>query len=103
MNLVKMIHLGVWGILMWSIVTMSPMVYAASGEVPKIYNILPKDAIRAVLEPEFVSVDDAKVADEAEMIGVVLNAEAHVYSAVLLNSHEVVNDTVGGAKIATTW
>ncbi len=69
----------------------------------KIYNVLPKDAIRAVLKPEFVSVEDAQVADYAAMIGVVLNGEAHAYSAVLLNSHEVVNDTVGGAKVATTW
>ncbi|ETX06865.1 MAG: hypothetical protein ETSY2_14535 [Candidatus Entotheonella gemina] len=103
MKLIKMIGLGVWGLLMCGMVMMPVNGQAEQGEAPKIYNILPKDAIRAVLEPEFVSVEKAQVADSAAMIGVVFHGEAHVYSAVLLNSHEVVNDNVGGVKIATTW
>ncbi len=103
MKFMQLMGLGMWGMLMCGLVAMPSNAQAGPGDAPKIHNILPKDAIRAVLEPEFVSVDDAQVEDEAAMIGVVLNDEAHVYSAVLLNSHEVVNDTVGGTKVATTW
>jgi carotenoid cleavage dioxygenase-like enzyme len=69
----------------------------------QIYDVLPKDAIRAILNPTFVPASEAQVEDEAAMIGVVINGEAHAYSAVLLNSQEIVNDVVGGEKIATTW
>ncbi len=76
----------------------------ADNEIPlKIHTVLPKDAISAILKPEFVSVDKADIADEVPVIGVVLNQEAHAYSAVLLNSHEIVNDTIGGTAVATTW
>ncbi len=74
---------------------------AENEKPPMIHTVLPKDAIRAIFEPEFVPA--ANVADEAAMIGVVLNNEAHAYSAVLLNSNEIVNDTVGGVPVATTW
>ena len=103
MNLMTMMGLGIWGGLICGMAAMPAHAQAGQGEAPKIHNILPKDAIRAVLKPEFVSVEDAQVTDDAAMIGVVFNGEAHVYSAILLNSHEVVNDTVGGVNVATTW
>ena len=76
---------------------------AAENTALKIHHVLPKDAIQAILKPMFVPASEAQVEDEAPMIGVVLNGEAHAYSAVLLNSQEIVNDVVGGEKIATTW
>ena len=72
-------------------------------EPPVIHTVLPKDAISAILKPEFVPATEAKVADEAAMIGVVFGHDARAYSAVLLNSHEIVNDTVGRKPVATTW
>jgi hypothetical protein len=78
--------------------------FTAAGDVAsEIHTVLPPDAIRAVLQPEFVPVTEARVEDTAAMIGVVLNGEAHAYSAVLLNAHEIVNDVVGDTKVATTW
>lgn len=103
MKPMQMMGLGVWTILTCGVVAMSAYAQAEPSEAPKIHHILPKDAIRAVLQPEFVPVAEAQVADDAAMIGVVLNDEAHVYSAMLLNAHEVVNDTVGGVHVATTW
>ncbi len=100
MKRMRLIGIGILGAVMVTLLANAP---AAQDEAQKIYNILPKDAIRAVLKPEFVSVDEAQVEDAAAMIGVVFNDEAHVYSAVLLNAHEVVNDTVGGVHVATTW
>ena len=76
---------------------------AASEDAPVIHTVLPKDAISAILKPEFVPATEAQVEDTAAMIGVVFNQDAHAYSAVLLNTHEIVNDTVGGRQIATTW
>ncbi len=70
---------------------------------PRIHTVLPKDAITAILSPEFVDVQAAKIEAETAMIGVVLQDEAHAYSAILLNTHEIVNDVVGGVKVATTW
>ena len=81
----------------------SHAVHAESADKPKIHTVLPPDAIAAILKPEFVPASAAKVEDVTGMIGVVFNNEAHAYSATLLNSHEIVNDTVGGIKVATTW
>jgi len=89
------------GLTTWGL---SPDTVSAEDKaLPKIYQVLPKDAISAILKPEFVPATTARVADEAAMIGVVINGEAHAYSSVVLNTHEIVNDVVGGVKIATTW
>ena len=68
-----------------------------------IIALLPFDAIPAIKAPSFVSGDDAKLGDDAPVIGVSFNGEHHAYSIYLLNGHEIVNDVVGGVKIATTW
>ena len=46
---------------------------------------------------------NALYADNEPIIGVVFNGEAHAYSIPYLSQHEVLNDTVGGVKIAVTW
>jgi hypothetical protein len=63
------------------------------------------DAIPAIDNPEFESVAEANESyDEDELIlGVEFNGDARAYSVPLLSSHEIVNDTVGGVKIAVTW
>ncbi len=75
----------------------------AAEEEPQIHTVLPMDAIPAILDPAFVPATQAKVEDMAAMIGVVFDQEAHAYSSVVLNYHEIVNDVVAGVKIATTW
>ena len=69
----------------------------------RILTVLPYDAIPAVLNPEFVSANKAKLAPDSPVIGVSFNGESHAYSIHLLNGHEIVNDEIGGVKIATTW
>ena len=69
----------------------------------RILTVLPYDAIPAILNPEFVSAGKAKLAADSPVIGVSFNGESHAYSIHLLNGHEIVNDEVGGVKIATTW
>ena len=68
-----------------------------------IQTLLPFDAIPAITNPRFVSANEAKLRDDASVIGVDFNGEQHAYSIFLLNGHEIVNDVVGGMKIATTW
>lgn len=68
-----------------------------------IRTLLPFDAIPAITDPQFVSANAAKLDPDAPVIGVTLNGESRAYSLYLLNGHEIVNDIVGGQKIATTW
>ena len=81
---------------------------ASNGELYEhleIVTLLPRDAIPAIDDPEFLAAEEANESyDEDEMIlGVEFNGDARAYSIPLLSSHEIVNDTVGGVKIAVTW
>ncbi len=68
-----------------------------------IQTVLEMDAIPAILRPEFVPADRARIEGDAPVIGVSINGESHAYALRLLNGHEIVNDTVGGEPIAATW
>lgn len=70
-----------------------------------IITLLPRDAIPAIDNPQFYSVEEAnqEYADSEQVIGVVFEGEARAYSTGLLSRHEIVNDNVGGRKIAVTW
>lgn len=70
-----------------------------------IITLLPRDAIPAIDNPKFYSVEEAnqEYADSEQVIGVVFEGEARAYSTGLLSRHEIVNDNVGGRKIAVTW
>ena len=68
-----------------------------------IRTLLPFDAIPAITDPQFVPANAAELEPDAPVIGVTFNGESHAYSLYLLNGHEIVNDVVGGQKIATTW
>jgi hypothetical protein len=71
----------------------------------QMVTLLPRDAIPAIDYPEFYSAAEASdFYDPDELVmGVVFNGDARAYSVPLLSSHEIVNDTVGGVKIAVTW
>ncbi len=70
-----------------------------------IVTLLPPDAIPAIDNPQFLlpSEADTEYAPDELILGVAHNGEAKAYSTGLLSSHEIVNDTIGGAKIAVTW
>ena len=71
----------------------------------QIITLLPPDAIPSIDDPVFLTVEeaDAEYAPDEEVLGVVFDGEARAYSVPLLSSHEIVNDTVAGRKIAVTW
>lgn len=65
--------------------------------------LLARDAILPIYEPEFVPAQDAPYDDDELVIGVELNGEARAYAIGPLNSREMVNDTVGDIPILVTW
>jgi hypothetical protein len=70
-----------------------------------IVTLLPPDAIPAIDNPQFLSAEEAdQFYDPQELVmGVSFNGDSRAYSAPFLSNHEIVNDTVGGVKIAVTW
>jgi hypothetical protein len=71
----------------------------------EIVTLLPKDGIPSIDNPVFLSAEEADLEYDPDelIIGVQFNGEARAYSIPLLSGHEIVNDTVGGVKIAVTW
>jgi len=89
-----------------------PVDSTGAGTVPtatertyEIVELLPPDAIPSIDNPEFYSSEEAdKEYDPDEMVlGVSINGDTRAYSTSLLDRHEIVNDEVGGRKIAVTW
>lgn len=81
---------------------------ASNGELYsdlEMVTLLPRDAIQAIDDPKFdpVKVANESYDDEEMILGVAFNGEARAYSIPMLSSHEIVNDTIGGVKIAVTW
>ena len=70
-----------------------------------MYTLLPPDAIPAILEPEYVSGQDAEdqMLPDEPVIGLVLDGQAVCWSTWQLDHHEIVNDTLSGVAIAATW
>lgn len=71
----------------------------------EIVTVLARDAIPAIMNPTFVSGDEAhaQLQPRSQVIGLSINGDHRAYSTAHLNSHEVVNDTVGGVPVAVTW
>ena len=71
----------------------------------EIIDILPRDAIAEIFEPEFVSASEAdEFMQTFELVlGLTIDGDSRAYSLPYLNSHEIVNDEVGGKPVAVTW
>jgi carotenoid cleavage dioxygenase-like enzyme len=65
--------------------------------------LLPRGGIPAVFEPTFVTAAEADIPDDAWVLGVAIDGNAHAYSLNLLNHHEVVNDHFGDLPVAAVW
>ena len=71
----------------------------------EIITVLPKDGIRAVFEPEFVTASQylSSTPQEELVMGLSVNGEHRAYSIAYLSGREIVNDVVGGVPVAVTW
>jgi len=67
-----------------------------------VRRVLPPDAIQSIDNPEFAATHDGDPDDRV----VVLDTEtgpARAYPVLILNYHEIVNDSLGEEPIAVTW
>jgi len=65
--------------------------------------ILPRGGISAITQPKYVSAEEAKIADDSYVLGVLIDGQARAYSLNILNHHEVVNDQIGKQTFAAVW
>lgn len=65
--------------------------------------ILKRGGIPALVDPDFVSADEAEIPDDAWVLGFVFEGEAYAYDLNLLNHHEVVNHRIGDTPVAAVW
>ena len=71
----------------------------------KMYTLLPPDGIPAILDPEYLTGEEANAqmsADEPVM-GLANDDDAVCWSTWQLDAHEIVNDEFNGTAIAATW
>ena len=65
--------------------------------------LIPRDAIEPVYEPQFIAGRFAALDPEDLVIGVAINGESKAYPVGPLNFREMVNDVVGGVPILVSW
>jgi hypothetical protein len=65
--------------------------------------ILPRGAIAAITDPQYVSADEARIDADSYVLGVVIDGQARAFSLNILNHHEVVNDKIGDIAYAAVW
>lgn len=65
--------------------------------------IIPRDAIRPIYEPKFITGQAAKLDPGELVIGVDINGESKAYPVAPLNFREMVNDVVGGVPLLVSW
>jgi uncharacterized protein DUF3179 len=63
----------------------------------------PKDGIPAIDRPKFARAEQAKLAADDRVLGVLRNGQARAYPVLILNWHEVVNDRFGDSQVVITY
>ncbi len=88
-----------------SIPTEPPLAQATPTTEPVYqYNqLLNRDGIFPIYEPEFVRAADATLDDIQLVLGIELDGQAKAYPITVLNSREIVNDELAGIPILATW
>ncbi len=71
------------------------------------FTFLPRDGIRAIDSPRFLSAAESEARGEMVptefVIGLSIGGESKAYPVNILSRHEIVNDTVGGVPVAVTF
>lgn len=68
-----------------------------------IKKVLQPDTILSIKNPQFIHGSVAPLHPNEPVIGLSIKGDNRAYSVYLLNSHEIVNDVVGGQPVAVTW
>ncbi len=87
-----------------------PQLGQVSVNLNEVVTLLPPDAIPAILPDRAATImvpaaeaDAAGIDNGVQVIGVDINGESRAYPIPFLSSHEIVNDELGGRRIAVTW
>ena len=107
--------LGVIGIVS-AVVVFGVLSYAApdpkqtfdpsrSGDrLPKGFRqLLARDAIRPIYDPEFVTAELTPWRDDTLVIGIEQDGDAKAYPVTFLNGREMVIDRIAGIPVLVTW
>lgn len=65
--------------------------------------LIPRDGIRPIYEPQFRPAGEAPLVDEELVIGVAHDGEAKAYPISVLRFREMVNDRLAGIPTLVTW
>ena len=65
--------------------------------------LLPRDGIRPIYDPQFTSAGAVDWPEGTQVIGVAAGGEAKAYPVSFLDRHEMVNDFIAGDPILVTW
>jgi hypothetical protein len=68
-----------------------------------VWQLLRRDGILPIYEPEFVSADEADYEDDEMVLGIEIDGEAKAYPIGVLSQREMVNDYLAGIPILVTW
>ncbi len=63
----------------------------------------PRDGIPAIDDPQFLSAQQARLGGAERVLGVRINGMAKAYPIRILNYHEIVNDSFGGAGVVVSY
>jgi hypothetical protein len=71
----------------------------------EMFTLLPPDGIPAILDPEYVTDEEAaaQMSPAEHVMGLAIEGDAVCWSTWLLDHHEIVNDVFNGVAIAATW
>lgn len=94
-----------------------PITTLTAGEVGGLYDpvrageplpegfrqLLPRDGISPVYQPEFVEAAQSTWGPDTLVVGVAIDADARAYPVDFLNHREMVIDSVAGIPVLVTW
>ena len=71
----------------------------------EMYTLLPPDRIPAILDPEYLTGEEAasQMSPDEPVMGLASDTDSVCWSTWQLDHHEIVNDVFDGAAIAATW
>ena len=70
---------------------------------PGFRQLLPRDGILPVYDPQFVAAEEAPWLDGTLVIGLEIDGESRAYPVGFLNRREMVIDSVAGIPVLVTW
>lgn len=65
--------------------------------------LLPRDGILPVYDPQFVAATEIDWSDDALVIGLEIDGDSRAYPVGFLNRREMVIDSVAGIPVLVTW